>query len=173
VTLFDESHLTSGLNPASSAPPKPTCGAVFQLATTNFWHAPAASGQPSPALTPAILRFADMTAPGAAVGALPPDRIFSSAGTAAGSGPIGWRRFCPPCRSRSPAYNELGQLASAPESVPVQTRRIAKNRNRRIMRSPRLCKATVPKMTLWPASNDKGLHIIPAQGVKQSTRRAP
>jgi hypothetical protein len=118
---------------------------VFQMAITNFWNAPAASGRPSPGPSPGTSRFAEMTAPGAAAETLPHGQIPFVAGGVAYYGLIDCIRSYLPSRSRSPVCNELGQLASAPESVPAQTLRIAKNRNMRIMRSPRLCKSTVPK----------------------------
>ena len=94
---------------------------LFQMRTTSFWNTAATSGRPSPVPIPETSRSGDMTSLGVATGVPRPGRTLSWDGGEAGSARTGCRQSCRPCRSRNHACNEPGRLASAPESVSVQT----------------------------------------------------
>jgi len=94
---------------------------LFQMPTTSLWNTAAASGRPSPVLSPQTSQSDDITTLGGVTGVPCPGRILSWDGGVAGSARTGCRPSCPPCRSRNPACNGTGRLASAPESVPVKT----------------------------------------------------
>ena len=96
---------------------------LLQVPATNFWNTAAASGRSFPVLSPETSQSGDMTSLGAATGVPRPGRTLSWDGGVAASARTGSGQSCPPCRSRNPACNEPGRLASAPGSAPVRTRR--------------------------------------------------
>jgi hypothetical protein len=119
---------------------------LFQMPTTSFWNTAATSGRPSRAPIPETSRSGDMTSLGVATGVPRPGRTLSWDRGEAGSARTGCRQSCRPCRSRNPACNEPGRLASALGSAPARTPPIAVLRNTPIMRSTSLCKAQATRV---------------------------